>query len=115
MGRLVNMLLHPRTEILPVAERWWQYRQHPAETLIAIAFGALNLAYLVAAIVGFRRVLQRERLLALSMAAYIALRCLLLLTLDNPEQRYTLEFLPLWMVFAAGLWMTKPADETTCR
>jgi len=115
MGRLVNMLLHPRTEILPVAERWWQYRQHPTETLVAIAFGALNLAYLIAAIVGFRRVLHRERLLALSMAAYIALRCLLLLTLDNPEQRYTLEFLPLWIVFAAGLWMDKPANEATCR
>ncbi len=115
VARLVNMLLHPRTEILPIAERWWQYKKHPAETLVATAFGMLNLVYLIAAIAGFRSVLKRERLLALSMAAYIALRCLLLLTLDNPEQRYTLEFLPLWMVFAAGLWINRPASQTTCR
>ena len=113
LGRVLNMLLHPRTEILPVAERWWQYNQHPLQTLVAIMFGVLNLVYLVAALAGFRSVLKRERLLALSMAAYIVLRCLLLLTLDNPEQRYTLEFLPLWMVFAAGLGIRKPADETT--
>lgn len=115
VGRLINMLLHPRTEILPIAERWWQYRQHPAQTMVAIAFGVLNLAYLIAALAGFSAALKRERLLVLSMAAYIALRCLLLLTLDNPEQRYTLEFLPLWMVFAAGLWRNKPVRTTTYR
>ncbi|MEZ2345713.1 ArnT family glycosyltransferase [Terriglobus sp. RCC_193] len=105
LGRLANMLLHPRTEMLPVAERWWQFRQHPAQTTFALAYAALNLAYFFAAIAGFRRVLKRESLLVLSMAGYIALRCLLLLTLDNPEQRYTLEFFPLLIVFASGLWM----------
>jgi hypothetical protein len=115
VGRVANMVLHPRTEILPVAERWWQYGQHPAQTLVAIAFGVLNLAYLLAACAGFRSVLKHERLLALSMAAYIVLRCLLLLTLDNPEQRYTLEFVPLWIMFAAGLWIHRPASETTYR
>lgn len=115
VGRVVNMNLHPRTEILPIAERWWQYQEHPTQTLVATAFGLLNLAYVLAALAGFRSVLKRERLLALSMAAYIVLRCLLLLTLDNPEQRYTLEFLPLWMVFAAGLCLHTPARETTYR
>lgn len=105
LARLVNMLFHPRTEMLPVAERWWQFNKHPAQTIFALAYAALNLAYFFAAIPGFRSALKRERLLVLSMAGYIALRCLLLLTLDNPEQRYTLEFFPLLIVFAACLWM----------
>jgi 4-amino-4-deoxy-L-arabinose transferase-like glycosyltransferase len=105
LARLANMLLHPRTEMLPVAERWWQFHRHPAQTVFALAYAALNLAYFFAAIAGFRSALKRERLLVLSMAGYIALRCLLLLTLDNTEQRYTLEFFPLLIVFAACLWM----------
>ncbi|WP_052200379.1 glycosyltransferase family 39 protein [Terriglobus sp. TAA 43] len=105
LARLTNMLFHPRTEMLPVAERWWQFSKHPWQTIFALAYGALNLAYFFAAIAGLRSALKRERLLVLSMAGYIALRCLLLLTLDNPEQRYTLEFFPLLIVFAACLWM----------
>jgi len=104
IARLANMLFHPRTEMLPVAERWWQFHQHPAQTIFALFYAALNLAYFFAAIAGFRSALKRETLLALSMAGYIALRCLLLLTLDNPEQRYTLEFFPLLIVFAACIW-----------
>lgn len=115
LARLANMLFHPRTEMLPVAERWWQFHQHPAQTLFALLYAALNLAYFFAAIAGFRSTLKHETLLALSMAGYIALRCLLLLTLDNPEQRYTLEFFPLLIVFAACLWMnpSQPANDSS--
>ena len=45
------------------------------------------------------------------MLAYIALRCLLLLTLDNPEQRYTLEFFPMLCIFASGLIARQIAVE----
>jgi len=34
------------------------------------------------------------------MAAYLILRCLLLLTIEAPETRYTLEFFPV--LFASG-------------
>lgn len=108
-ARLLNMLLHPRVEMLPVDERWWQLRTHPQQTLFALLYAALNLAYLAAALTGFPAALRANRTLTLSMAAYIVLRCALLLTLDNAEQRYTLEFFPILIVFAAALFRKKRA------
>jgi len=95
--RLADMWLRPRVETLNVPLRWWQYAQHPAATRVALFYGALNLAYLVAAFLG---VLQWPRL-AGSMVWLIALRSLLLATLEAPEPRYTLECFPLLIVLAA--------------
>ena len=50
--RLADMWLRPRVETMDVHLRWWEYAQHPAETRIAVFYGALNLAYLVAAVLG---------------------------------------------------------------
>jgi hypothetical protein len=38
-----------------------------------------------------------------AMGATIVLRCLLLLTIDNSEPRYTLEFYPVLVVMASGV------------
>ena len=95
--RLADMWLRPRVETLNVPLRWWQYAQHPAATRVAIFYGALNLAYLVAAFCG---ALYWPRL-AGSMVGLIVLRSLLLATLEAPEPRYTLECFPLLMVLAA--------------
>jgi hypothetical protein len=95
--RLADMWLRPRVETLNVSLRWWQYAQHPAETRVAIFYGALNLTYLVAAFLG---ALRWPRL-AGSMVALVALRSLLLATLEAPEPRYTLECFPVVMVLAA--------------
>jgi 4-amino-4-deoxy-L-arabinose transferase-like glycosyltransferase len=95
--RLANMWLRPRVETLNGHLRWWQYTQHPAETRMAIFYGALNLAYLVAAFLG---VLRWPRM-AGSMVALIVLRSLLLATLETPESRYTLQCFPLLFVFTA--------------
>ncbi len=109
-ARLANMLLHPRVEMLPVDERWWQYRQHRKQTLFAWSYGLLNLAYLVLAAFGVRRALRADSLLALSMIVYVGLRCALLLTLDNAEQRYTLEFFPVLFVFTAVAVIRRPRE-----
>jgi Dolichyl-phosphate-mannose-protein mannosyltransferase len=95
--RLADMWLRPRVETLNSPLRWWQYSQHPAQTRVALFYGALNLAYLVAAFLG---VLRWPRL-AGAMVALIALRCLLLATLEAPEPRYTLECFPVLIVLAA--------------
>ena len=95
--RLADMWLRPRVETLNVPLRWWQYAQHPAATRVALFYGALNLAYLVAAFLG---VLRWPRL-AGAMVCLIALRSLLLATLEAPEPRYTLECFPLLIVLAA--------------
>jgi hypothetical protein len=113
--RLLNMLTHPRTEMLPIAERWWQFRRHPAQTIFAFVYAAFGVAYFVLAIAGMPRTLRVNRSLALAMAGYVVLRCALLLTLDNPEQRYTLEFFPIAIVLAAALAGNPGMEERSVR
>jgi Dolichyl-phosphate-mannose-protein mannosyltransferase len=95
--RLADMWLRPRVEMLNIELRWWQYSQHRAETRIAYAYGALNLFYLLAAMVGM---FYRPRFVT-AMVAYIVVRSLLLSTLEGPEPRYTLECFPIIIAFAA--------------
>ena len=96
--RLADMWLRPRVEMLNIELRWWQYGMHHAETEIAYAYGALNLAYLVAALIG---AFYWPRF-GTAMVAYIVLRSLLLLTIEAPEPRYTLECFPIVIAFAAA-------------
>jgi hypothetical protein len=96
--RLADMWLRPRVEMLNIELRWWQYSQHRAETRIAYAYGALNLFYLLAALVG---VFYWPRFVT-AMVAYIVVRSLLLSTLEGPEPRYTLECFPMIIAFAAA-------------
>jgi 4-amino-4-deoxy-L-arabinose transferase-like glycosyltransferase len=95
--RLADMWFRPRVETLNVPLRWWQYAQHPTETRVAIFYGVLNLAYLLAAFLG---ALRWPRM-AGSMVALIAVRSLLLATIEAPETRYTLECFPLLFILAA--------------
>jgi Dolichyl-phosphate-mannose-protein mannosyltransferase len=101
--RLADMWLRPRVETMNIQLRWWQYGQHPAETRLALYFGALNLAYLVAALLG---VLRWPRM-AGAMVAFIIVRSLLLATLEAPEPRYTLECFPVVIVLAACYFSTR--------
>jgi hypothetical protein len=96
--RLADMWLRPRVEMLNIELRWWQYSHHRAETRIAYAYGALNLLYLLAALVG---VFYWPRFVT-AMVSYIVLRSLLLSTLEGPEPRYTLECFPMIIAFAAA-------------
>src|SRR5882757_3046785 len=106
VARVVNMTLRPRTEIFPTPLDWWRWHEYRWQTVFAAAYGALNLAYFVLA--GFGVALWRRREwggnpgLAWAMLASILLRCVLLLTLDNSETRYTLEFFPV-LFLCAGI------------
>jgi 4-amino-4-deoxy-L-arabinose transferase-like glycosyltransferase len=108
VARLLNMMLRPRTEMMPIATQWWQSTQSHGKRAFAASYAALNLAYLALAICGLRRWSKRNwngyRELAWAMAASLLLRCALLLTLDNSEPRYTLEFFPVLFVWAGGLF-----------
>ena len=94
--RLADMWLRPRTEMLWVEIRWWEYSQHHAVTEFAAAYAALNLVYLLLGIGG----LLKKPPLAGVMIAYVVLRCLLLATLEAPEARYTLECFPIVIALA---------------
>jgi hypothetical protein len=104
VARVLNMAFRPRTENLPVPLEWWKFRKHPGATLFAGAYAVLNLGYflLAAAALRSRYIWAPHRLVISAMVATIALRILLLLTLDNSEMRYTLEFFPILIVLAAA-------------
>jgi Dolichyl-phosphate-mannose-protein mannosyltransferase len=95
--RVADMWLRPRVEMLNIELRWWQYSRHKRETLFALAYGALNLLYLLAALAG---IFFWPRFGA-AMIGYVVLRTLLLATVAAPETRYTLECFPLLEAFAA--------------
>jgi hypothetical protein len=97
LGRLADMWLRPRTESFYDDLDWWAYARHPQETLISWAFVGVNLLYLLMAAFGLR---LRPRFLWLPMAIYMLLRSALLLTIEAPEARYTLECFP--MLFVLG-------------
>ncbi len=97
LARLADMWLRPRTEMLWIEVRWWQFEEHEGETEFAWAYAGLNLAYLIAALAGF---LRRPRFRG-AILAFVLLRCLLLLTLEAPEPRYTLECFPPLIALAA--------------
>jgi hypothetical protein len=114
VARLLDMALRPRAEMLPISLDWWNWKEHRRETEFATLFAALNLAYFVLGAAGLwlwhRRGWGADAPLAWSMLAFVLLRCALLLTLDNSEPRYTLEFFPLLILWASA--MVRPAPKT---
>ena len=106
-ARLADMLLRPRTEMMEVGLHWWQWRQHPGRTSLVLLYGALNLAYCVIGIWGLwlwrRAGWAGAAPIAWATMVFVVLRCGLLLTLDNSEMRYTLEFFPVFQLWAGGL------------
>lgn len=115
VARLLNMAFRPRTEMLPVALDWWNWHDHPGQSALSLAFALLNLAYFACAALGFwlwrRQQISGLPPLAWAMIASIALRAALLLTLDNSEPRYTLEFFPI-LILAAALALAPPPVPT---
>jgi hypothetical protein len=100
--RVLDMWLRPRTEMLNIELRWWQYRRHEGETLFAAAYAVLNLAYLVLAAVGGWRLRRQQPVLVSSILLYCVLRSALLATIEAPEARYTVEAFPMLSILAAA-------------
>ncbi len=101
LGRLADMWLRPRVEDLNIDSDWWVYSRHRSETRFSLAFAALNLLYLALAAVAVALLPRFWK----SLAAYILLRSALLLTVEAPETRYTIECFPMLFVLAGiGLY-----------
>lgn len=96
LGRVADMWLRPRVENLNIDLDWWVYSHHRSETRFSSAYAALNLFYLALAAIGL---MFRPRFWK-AMLAYMVLRSAMLLTVEAPEARYTLECFP--MLFALG-------------
>ena len=96
VGRVLDMWLRPRVENLPIDLDWWVYRHHYAETRFSWFYAGLNGLYVLLGIAGL---CMRPRMWQW-MLAYMVLRSVLLLTVEAPEARYTLECFP--MLFVLG-------------
>ena len=100
-GRLADMWLRPRVENLNIDRDWWAYSRHHAETEFSWAYANINVFYLGFAGLG---ILLKPRFWK-AMVAYILLRSALLLTVEAPETRYTIECFPMLFVLAGiGLY-----------
>ena len=111
-ARMLNMAFRPRAEMLEVPLEWWRWSQHPQTTVIAAELVALNLGYFLLGGFGLWRWRRSgwgvHGALCCAMVGYVVLRCALLLTLDNSEPRYTLEFFPLLVVWGSFLFRSVP-------
>jgi hypothetical protein len=96
LGRVADMWLRPRVENLPIDLDWWVYANHRAETRFSWFYVGLNALYLLLAAIGL---CLRPRYWK-ALLAYMILRSALLLTVEAPEARYTLENFPI--IFALG-------------
>jgi len=108
IARLLDMAFRPRVEMLEVPLEWWRLSEHPGMTLLAAGLAALNFGYFVLGGVGLwrwgRSGWRPHFAVAGAMVGFVVLRCALLLTLDNSEPRYTLEFFPLLIVWGSFLF-----------
>jgi 4-amino-4-deoxy-L-arabinose transferase-like glycosyltransferase len=101
--RIADMWLRPRTEMLPLNTRWWEYGDDTVACVLATLWGVLNLLFLLAAAMGVVRG-PRPRYLGL-MLLFVLLRSAFLGTMENPEPRYTLECFPVVLVLGAA-WLS---------
>lgn len=100
--RIVDMWLRPRTELVPVNTRWWEFDDDRKWIAVALLFGTINLLYVGAGKVGF---LKGKFAGPIAMFVLFAIvRSLFLGTLENPEPRYTLECYPVVIILASALF-----------
>jgi hypothetical protein len=111
--RVLDMWLRPRTEMLNIELRWWQYDRHHAETEFAAAYAALNLAYILLAIWGAWRLWPRAAMLIAAIVLYCVLRSLLLATIEASEARYTIEVFPMLCILAGAALRSKTEINRT--
>ncbi len=55
VARSVDMWVRPRTEMLPLDTRWWEYEDDLQDCVLATLWGVLNLLFLAAAVMGLVR------------------------------------------------------------
>jgi hypothetical protein len=105
VAREADMWLRPRFELTRMPVDWWNFERHPLQSAEELAYALLNAGYLALGVVGFVRWRRRgwdgRAAIAYAMVGFVALRCVLLLTLDNSEPRYTLECFPVVILLAA--------------
>jgi hypothetical protein len=96
--RMADMWLRPRTEMLPVESRWWDFTKHRGQSFFALFWAAINLAFLLLAWRGWLR--GKFGAGGVAIFTFLLVRTLFLGTLENPEPRYVLECFPVVLALA---------------
>lgn len=110
LARLVDVWFRPRTEMLPLDTHFWQFKIDHRNSTWAFGLAALNLAWIVSAVMGM--IYRRDiRYLAL-FTVYPILRSLLLMKMAAIEDRYTLECFPAILVLSAIFWARRGKEES---
>lgn len=107
--RIASMWLRPRTERLPIESRWWEYDGHPEESAFALAWAALNLFFVLAAVRGWMN--WRLGLSGAVVVSFILLRSVFLGSVETPEPRYVLECFPAILALAGGAFARQAVVE----
>jgi hypothetical protein len=97
--RDADMLFRPRTLEFDLDVFWWNWSEHPAQTVFAILLGLINLFYVAAAAWAF---IRGHVPWALMLISYVVVRFIILGAMENPEPRYTVQFFPILIVAAAA-------------
>jgi 4-amino-4-deoxy-L-arabinose transferase-like glycosyltransferase len=109
LGRVADLWLRPRTEMLPLDTHWWEFDEDPEDAWKATALGVLNLLLVLSAIAGAAR--GQVKYLGL-LVVYPVVRTLLLMKMAAVEDRYTLECFPMLFVLAAAWWQRGRANDS---
>src|SRR5204863_410938 len=90
--RIADMWLRPRTELFPSDPRWWEFNDDHRWLAVSLAFGAINLFYVVMSVLGLVR---SRAIFGIGLFVFfLLLRSAFLGSLENPEPRYPLECYP---------------------
>ena len=71
--RSLDMWLRPRTEMLPVNSRWWEYSDDMESFVVGVIWGGLNLLFMLAAVMGILRG-PRPRYLGMMLLSWCFVR-----------------------------------------
>ena len=107
--RTADMWLRPRTELLPIETRWWEFSEHRGESVFAMVWAGLNLLLLLAALRGW--LITRLGVYGIVLIGYVLLRSVFLSSLENPEPRYMLECYPVVLAFAGAAFYKRSSQQ----
>lgn len=100
--RIADMWLRPRTELLPADPRWWEFNDDPRWLAVSLAFGFINVVYMLLLLRGLTR---SHAFFGIGLfVLFLLVRSAFLGTLENPEPRYTLECFPSALALASALF-----------